>query len=66
MIYSYQMYFYEACMRGNLEEVKYINTLKGVDPSARGNCAIKCAASNGHLEVVKYLLNISEVRKGYI
>jgi ankyrin repeat protein len=45
----------DACIHGNVDEVKKL-LLKGVNPSAYGNLAIRWAASNYHIKVVEILL----------
>ena len=52
--------FLDACKNGILETAKKL-LRKGVDPSVISNDAIRVAASNGHLEVVRLLLNDSRV-----
>ncbi len=54
------MKIYQAAGKGILDVVKEM-IINGTDPSEFGNSAIKTAASNGHLEVVKFLLSDSRV-----
>ena len=50
-----------ACGAGNLEVVKYLCGLPGVDPTAENNYPVCRASRNGHLEVVKYLCGLPGV-----
>ncbi len=53
--------FYEAATRGNLSLVVRYLAL-GVDPKYDDSRALRCAAGNGHLEIVKLLLPVSDPR----
>ena len=48
--------FTQACINGDIKTVKQL--IDSVDPSAEGNEALRDAAFNGHLEVVKYLCSL--------
>ena len=51
---------FEACKTGRIETVKQLIE-EGVGPSAQDSFAVIWAASNGHLEVVKYLCSLPGV-----
>ena len=56
-----QKKFLEACSAGNLAEAQRLYNLDKVDASDSNNYAIKWAARNGHLDVVKFLAGLDKV-----
>lgn len=44
-----------ACVKGNLEVVKFLNSI-GVDINNELGAPIRIAAQEGHLEIIKYLV----------
>ncbi len=48
--------FYEFCRKGNLDKIKKLN-LNLDDIRSKDNLAFRWASCNGHLEVVKFLIN---------
>ena len=48
----------QACIRGNLEEVKRLIPVS--DPKANNSSALRLAAEHGHIDIVKLLLPVSD------
>ena len=46
-----------ACKHGHLAVVRKLIDQENADVGARGNAALYCASYNGHLEVVRLLLD---------
>ena len=55
----------EACMDGDLELVRRLCSLPGVDPTAKKNLAVRMASLGGHVEVVRYLYEVCKVDPTY-
>ena len=54
-----------ASLNGRLENVEYLLTFRGADPSYDRNCAIQMACKDGHLAVVDRLLRDDRVDPSY-
>ena len=48
--------FINVCKKENLDIIKFLIQYPRVDPSDQNNCSIILASINGHLEIVKLLL----------
>ena len=56
---DYDYYYNEGFVKANLAIVKYLVSF-GADINAEDNYAVCCAAGDGQLEVVKYLVSEDE------
>ena len=58
--HQYVPLFAAVCGRGFLDGAKLLLRDERIDPNAECNAALECAASAGHVDIVKWLLTVSK------
>lgn len=61
--YQAKIAYFKACETGDLSQVKEILKNNNVNPTSKNNHALELAGKNGHVEVVDYLLNSTELKQ---